>query len=317
MPARRVTDEQIITAMQETRSTSALAQRFGISDRAMVYRMRNLGVEPAANWKTAQQPVAPTFIREATGRLLLEVEGRAIVFSDAHFQPGVTSTANRALLQLIRDLKPRLVVCNGDALDGAGISRHSPTFGIRQVGPQQELNATFERMEEIADAAKGARLVWNLGNHDVRLHTYLATQAPELIGLTRLDIRDMFPRWEFAWSSWVNGNTVIKHRWKNSQYAPALHVQQSLGKSFVTGHLHSLKVLPKSSWSTEPTAYGVDTGMLAEPEWDAFAYREDAPADWRSGFVVLRWVDRRLLWPEICSVASEGVVDWRGELVTV
>ncbi len=38
--------------------------------------------------------------------------------------------------------------------------------------------------------------------------------------------------------------------------------------SFVTGHLHSLKVMPLSAYSNR-TAYGVDTGMLAEPEWSA------------------------------------------------
>jgi hypothetical protein len=63
--------------------------------------------------------------------------------------------------------------------------------------------------------------------------------------------------------------------------------------------------------------YGVDTGMLAEPEWQAFAYREDSPADWRSGFVVMTWRGGRLLWPEVVNVVEEGVVEFRGELMEV
>jgi hypothetical protein len=57
--------------------------------------------------------------------------------------------------------------------------------------------------------------------------------------------------------------------------------------------------------------------MLAEPEWESFAYREDSPADWRSGFVVLHWRDGKMLWPEVCWSVAEGVVNWRGELIEV
>ena len=75
--------------------------------------------------------------------------------------------------------------------------------------------------------------------------------------------------------------------------------------------------MPLSSYSDKPTVYGVDTGMLAEPEWAASNYREDSPADWRSGFVVMTWRDGRLLWPEVVSVLSEGRVEFRGEILEV
>jgi len=130
-------------------------------------------------------------------------------------------------------------------------------------------------------------------------------------------LRRLFPRWEFAWSLWVNDSTVIKHRFKGGIYAPANNVKGALGMSFVTGHLHSLKVMPISAYADKPTSYGVDTGMLAEPEWEAFSYREDSPADWRSGFVVLTWRDGRLLWPEVVSVLAEGKVEFRGEILEV
>jgi hypothetical protein len=57
--------------------------------------------------------------------------------------------------------------------------------------------------------------------------------------------------------------------------------------------------------------------MLAEPDWPAFMYREDSPADWRSGFVVMTWRGGRLLWPEVVNVVGEGVVEFRGELMEV
>jgi hypothetical protein len=46
-------------------------------------------------------------------------------------------------------------------------------------------------------------------------------------------------------------------------------------------------------------------------------YREDSPADWRSGFVVMTWRGGRLLWPEVVNVVEEGVVEFRGELMEV
>jgi hypothetical protein len=318
MPARKFSDEQLTEALKHTRSTQALARQFGISDRAMTTRMRAIGVPPLASKIEGQKKPVPTFVREALGRLKLDItDGRAVVFSDAHFQPDCVSTANRALLQMLPDIRPSVLICNGDAFDGSSVSRHTPIFGEERVSPARELRACQERLTEIADAAKGARRIFTLGNHDIRIHSYLAAAAPQLVDLPALDVRHLFPEWQFAWSVWINGDTVIKHRYRSGMYAPANNVKGALGMSFVTGHLHSMKVMPLSSYTDRPTLYGVDTGMLADPEWPCFGYREDSPADWRSGFVVMTWRGGRLLAPELCTVIGEGLVDWRGEAVKV
>jgi hypothetical protein len=318
MTARKVTDEQLAQALTKTRSTTKLAAQFGMSTRAMTYRMRALGVPPAKNYVESQIKTEPTFLREAVGRLRMDItDGRAVVFSDAHFQPDCISTANRALVKMLPDLRPSVLVCNGDAFDGSSVSRHPPMFAEERVTPARELRACQERLTEIADAAKGARRIFTLGNHDIRIHSYIAASAPALADMESLDLRHLFPEWQFAWSLWVNDDTVIKHRYRSGAYAPANNVRGALGCNFVTGHLHSMKVMPLSSYAHRPTVYGVDTGMLADPEWPCFGYREDSPADWRSGFVVMTWRGGRLLAPELCTVVGEGVVDWRGELVSV
>lgn len=317
MPARKVSDEQLLELLRTTTSTTQIANMVGMSPRGTAARLRALGVPPQPH-AAAARVAPPPMVAEASGRLRLDMpNGRAVVFSDAHFKKDAISTANRALVKLLPELKPSLVVCNGDALDGASISRHGPIpFDVRPTAAE-ELRACDERMEEIADAARGAKLVFTLGNHDIRLHAYLASQAPQLIDLPALDLRVLFPRWKVCWSAWVNDNTIIKHRHRGGQYAVANNVRAALGKSFVTGHLHSLKCIPLSSYAHEPTSYGVDTGMLADPEWDSFAYREDGPADWRSGFVVLTWRNGRLLFPELVVVHGEGLVEWRGEIISV
>jgi hypothetical protein len=317
MAARKVEDEALLEAMRTTNSPTLLAKQFNVSVRAMTTRMRAIGVPPLAHAALARKQAA-TVAHESVGRLKMDItDGRAVVFSDAHFQPDCISTANRALVKMLPDLRPSVVVCNGDALDGAGISRWPKMFGSTPPTPAAELRAVDERMDEIADAAKGARRIWTLGNHDIRLHSYIQSAAPALADMDAMDLRRLFPRWDFAWSLWVNDNTIIKHRFKGGIFAPANNVKNALGMSFITGHLHSLKVMPISAYADKPTSYGVDTGMLAEPEWEAFGYREDSPADWRSGFVVLTWRDGRLLWPEVVSVLSEGKVEFRGEILEV
>jgi hypothetical protein len=317
MGARRVQDEALVEAMKSTNSPTLLAKQFNVSVRAMTTRMRAIGVPPLKHAALARKTEVPV-ANEAIGRLKIDLQdGRIVVFSDAHFQPGAISTANRALLKLLPELRPSVVVCNGDALDGAAISRWPKMFGSEIPTPAAELRACDERMDEIANAAKGARRIWTLGNHDIRLHTYIQSAAPALADMEAMDLRKLFPKWDFAWSLWVNDNTIIKHRYRGGMYAPANNVKGALGMSFVTGHLHSLKVMPLSAYADKPTSYGVDTGMLAEPEWDAFGYREDSPADWRSGFVVMTWRDGRLLWPEVVSVLSEGKVEFRGEVLEV
>jgi hypothetical protein len=315
----KIDDAGLMVLWEELRSPTLIAQRAGMSMRAIQQRLRDLGVSAMPPGNLTQRNLAPaTFIRRASQRLEMQIEtGRAVIFSDAHFRADAVSTANRALVKLLPELKPKLLVCNGDALDGDRISRHASIYLSERQTVGQELRACTERLDEIAKAAKGAKRVFTLGNHDIRLWAYVTSQAPELLDIEGLDLQHLFPAWQIAWSLWINGDTVVKHRWKSSQWAPALHVKGSLGMNFVTGHLHSLKVLPLSAYSHQATRYGVDCGTLADPAWPSFSYREDAPADWRSGFVVLTWHKGRLLWPEVVAVLEEDYIEFRGSVIKV
>jgi hypothetical protein len=63
--------------------------------------------------------------------------------------------------------------------------------------------------------------------------------------------------------------------------------------------------------------YGVDTGMLADPWGPQFAYVEQGPRNWRSGFAVLTFADGLLMPPELCQVVADGVAFFRGERIEV
>jgi hypothetical protein len=51
-------------------------------------------------------------------------KGRVIVFSDAHFWPDDYTTAYKALLEVIKEFKPKVVIANGDVFAGLEAPLH-------------------------------------------------------------------------------------------------------------------------------------------------------------------------------------------------
>lgn len=250
-------------------------------------------------------------------RLRAEVSnGTAIIFSDAHYWPGRASTAHRALVKLVHEMEPKLVICNGDAVDMAAISRHPPIGWEKQPTVQEEIEVAQDRLHEIMKASpKRTRHIWNLGNHDARFETKLATVAPQFAKIEGIHLYDHFPLWDRAWSTWINDDVVVKHRWKGGVHATHNNAVNS-GKTMVTGHLHSAKVTPFTDYNG--TRFGVDTGCLASPYGDQFDnYTEDNARNWVSAFGVLTFVKDQLLWPELVTVWDENTVQFRGKLISV
>jgi hypothetical protein len=243
--------------------------------------------------------------------------GVIIVGSDCHYWPGIISTAHRAFVKIIKDLKPKMVVMNGDVFDGASISRHPVSGWESTPNVKQELEACQDRLNEVEKAAKGSALHWTWGNHDQRFNARLAAQVGDgFRGIVGMDLKDHFPMWKFSMSIMVNEHTQIKHRLYNGIHA-AYNATLKSGVSTVNGHLHSLKVMPWTDLTG--TRYGVDTGSLANVWGDQFLYTEDSTRNHRSGFAVLTFYDGKLLPPELCEVLDEdeGLAVFRGEVLKV
>ena len=235
--------------------------------------------------------------------------GNIFIASDCHYWPGEETVAHKAFVNLISEMKPQTIVLNGDVFDGAQVSRHPPLMGVTTPTPKQEIEACQDRLDEIANASKNARKFWTFGNHDARLFAKIAVAAPELTNMVSLF--DYFPGWHTCWRLDVNKDVAIKHRWHNGIHSTWNNVMKA-GKTFVSGHLHQLRVTPFSDFAGR--RYGVDSGTLAEPYGDQFAYTEGNPVNWCSGFVVLTFKDGKLLPPELCEVL-DGVAYFRGKPV--
>lgn len=249
-------------------------------------------------------------------RLHFDVQdGVVLVGSDAHYWPGIVTTAHKAFVKFCRTLKPKLVIQNGDVLDGATISRHAPIGWESRPKLVDEIDACKARLFDIEKVTKDVPKVWTLGNHDARFETRLANQAPEYAKVHGVHLRDHFPDWLPCWSVWVSDQLVVKHRAKSGIHAPHNNTMWA-GKSIATGHLHSLKVMPITDYNG--TRWGIDTGTLAEPGGPQFInYLEDGMTNWRSGFAVFTFRGGRLMWPELVSVIGPDKVDFRGEIIAV
>lgn len=317
------TDVEFIKLWGEYQSAAKLAQHLKIAIRAVYLRRRwiedhykiKLG---ASDHRGAKYDESKPKSFSPLKQVDLGIEdGCVIVFSDAHFIPSQRSTAFKGLLWAIQEFKPKAVICNGDAFDGASISRFDAS-DIPQTSVIQELKACQAALEEIEETAKAERhnvkLVFTFGNHDARFANRLAQHAPQFKDVYGFKLTDHIPNWEFCWACWPTEKVIIKHRYKNGIHATHNNTVNA-GVSIVTGHLHSLKVTPFDDYNG--TRYGVDTGTLAETDGPQFTYGELNPSNHRSGFAVLNFFNGKLLWPELVHKFDEDMVEFRGEVIDV
>lgn len=239
----------------------------------------------------------------------------ALIGSDFHYWPGPPSTGHRAFVHFAKTLQPELIVANGDVLDFAGISRHPPLGWENEPTVREELDVSKERLGEIEEASPDSARYWPVGNHDERFEMRLAMVAPEFKEVHGIHLKDHFPNWKPCYSLFINGDVVVKHRFKGGIHAAHNNAVGS-GMTIICGHLHSGKVIPYTDY--RGTRYGVDTGCIADPYAPCFqGYLEDNPRNWRSSFCILTFRDGYLLQPELVMVVDDGLVQFRGELIEV
>lgn len=319
MPAATFTDEEFITAWERGKgSPIKVAAILGIKERG-VYSRRERLAQRGIILKSVPSDGKPTkWASDDAGRAYkrqidLSIDtGTVIAFSDAHWWPDqVRTTANEALLLLIEDLKPRTIFANGDLFDGARVSRHAPLGWAELPTVKEELEACQDRLDEIEQRLpKGCVKIWNVGNHDARFDRALCVNASEYDGVVQR-LEDKFDRWNFTWSTMINENVMVKHRYHNGIHATYNNTLKS-GRSIVTGHLHRLAVTPWADYNGR--RYGVDTGTLSNPHGPQFDYAENNPSPHTSGFAVLTFKDGLLLPPELCEVINDKAY-FRGECV--
>jgi hypothetical protein len=244
------------------------------------------------------------------------INGVVLIGGDNHYWPGEPSLMHRAFVKLCKDLKPDLVIMNGDVCDFGLISKHKRIGWERLPDPADELAVAQDRMAEIEKAAFRARKVWPLGNHDARFNSIIANNLPQLAKVVGTSLKDHFPLWEPCWRIDINDDLVVKHRGlggKHDVYNTAMRSMVSV----VMGHSHCPYV--RAITGKNKTIYAVNHGMIADPDHPfALNYLEASPyKDWRDSFAVMTWKSGILMQPELVMRWDKNHIQFRGEIIKV
>ena len=317
--APKCSDENFIKVWKELGSPALVGQALKMNPRSAMTRRNNLeiryGIE-LPTFNSQRDKAKPKKVEQAAHNVRRGIEvdkvKRVIVFSDAHFTD-TTTTAFKALLQMIKKFKPEVIICNGDAFDGQVLSRFPSINYDAKPTVLEELEACRYHLDQIVKhRPAGCRLIWTLGNHDMRYESWLVNKVPEYSGVDGFSLKYHFPEWETCWSFWIGEETIIKHRYKGGRTAGYSNLLSAGNTNIITGHTHVLAAQPISNYTG--TYWGVQTGCLADPMSPTFEYCEDSPKDWRSGFVMLSFDQGRMLMPEMIMVSDEanGEYEFRG-----
>lgn len=319
MALPKCTEAEFIALWKQHKSATKVAEIINSNVRSVQARRKSIETRLGIKFQSLDAHGRPRFVTpEDKIRCTYEIqEGIVLVGSDAHYWPGYVSTAHRAFVHMTKNLKPNLIILNGDIFDGHSISRHQ-RIGF-DGGPtvKEELETVQARLGEIeAVRPAGCILHRTVGNHDMRFEGKIANDLPQYEGVFGTVLKDHLPAWGYSWSVMINNNCMVKHRWHNGIHAVYNNILKS-GASMVTGHLHSLKVTPWTDYNGD--RFGVDTGTMSALGGAQYLYLEDNPVNWRAGFAVLTFKDGQLMPPELVHVINEdeGTIYFRGQVIKV
>lgn len=240
--------------------------------------------------------------------------------------------------------RPDRIVLTGDILDLTAVSAYDkdPRLGMPV---QEELAHTHRRLAEIrAAAGPEAQIMFLYGNHEARFSKWLAKKAPDLVGLTDADGREMLSLANLLRFDALDITSCIsdgvafagpEHLRSYYQIAPdliATHgtysrttgggasimpIVEAAGVSVVGGHDHSQGVAFKTiggfaGLEARRTA-AISTGMMCRRTELGYLAQHQV-SRWAAGFAVIElWGEESGQWqPDFASWTGSELV-WRGK----
>ena len=298
---RALEDEAWVAAWYKSGcSPTVMSRDTGLSERS-IFARRTVLQGKGYDLDTAPRTnVRWHYPREAHERTF----GTILVGGDAHIWPHEIAPAWRAFCEVARELAPDIIVLNGDVIDGARISRHPRAPGWTP-SLADELDAV---RAHLAMLPNGPRRYWTVGNHDERVDKYLDNHAPELADYAG-SLVDRFAEWSFCWQLIVNNSTVIRHRFNAGIHSAYNNAMRS-GRTIVTNDTHQLACVPVMDMNGR--RYGVETGMLGNPEGPQFQYGEAKPTRHSPGFALLTFDEDGSILPPELAEWQRGAMWFRG-----
>ena len=193
-------EQEFIALFKEHRSPTAVARILNVDIRSVIARRKNLEKKHDIVLESNNNRGVPRFaIPENKIRCEYELkDGIIMVGSDCHYNPNYISTAHRAFVHFTKQLKPNMVVLNGDLFDFAQISQHNRIGYQQHPTVQQELEEVQARLGDIeAVRPAGCILHRTIGNHDLRFDGKLSNVLPQYEGVKGMCLADHLYGWSY------------------------------------------------------------------------------------------------------------------------
>lgn len=177
---------------------------------------------------------------------------RLVVLGDIHI-PFHDQRALQLVLAFLPTITPDVVVLNGDIADQYEISSFDkdPRRKASLVSELAEVESFLTLLREIVPKS---RIVYIYGNHEHRFHKYLIREAPALVGLKGMSLREQLnleklnieaveTHGDRFTDNYVRfGNLLVGHfdkAHKNSGFS-AKALLDEYGESLIQAHVHSV-----------------------------------------------------------------------------
>lgn len=228
--------------------------------------------------------------------------GIVAVASDFHV-PFQDEEAVNAFIGYCREVKPDVIVINGDLVDMYMLSKFAKGEGRN---PMSEIEEAREILSALADECADSDIYYVIGNHEQRLEKTILTKAPELASLIE-DVFSIFKLDKIAvygcGTLTINDNFVFKHGTLlgNKSGLSAIKEMENAYLSGASGHTHRLakyiarKAGRKFIW--------LETGCMCsmEPEYML-------NPNWQQGFAMIQFEDSKVKRAEVIEIENGEIL---------
>lgn len=221
--------------------------------------------------------------------------------SDKHNIPGDTPQAFKAFLHLLENIKPDIILINGDWFDFQSIARFHRIGWQQNPALSEELECGLADLEQIERASPRSKRIFTLGNHDMRFDGKLSNCLPEFENIHGSSLEHHLKKWQVGMSATFNDFFIVKHRWHGGIHANYNNVLRG-GRDIATGHTHKLNIRPWTDYNG--TRYGIETGTLSDLYDESFLYTESNAVDWQPGCAVVT-VSDNIIIPTVCPIVID------------
>lgn len=242
--------------------------------RNRLYYAKNKGIIPVTT------PIAGEFssgksFEERAGRLDIADSGKWLIASDIHV-PFHSEAATDAAFDDALKIGVRGIILNGDIMDFHAFSSF-PRDPEHRLGIS-EIERGREFLAAIRKAFPRARIIYNEGNHEARIVSYLMKFAPELYGLSELSLPNLLNmggngiQFVDSLSPIMLGKLCIVHGHEYRIGAGVVNVarilQQRAGINAMCGHFHRTnEYIKRMADGTVQGAWSVGCLSGLSPRW--------------------------------------------------